>query len=89
MKLVLSRSLGFNIELNKVEITQRLWDGPDCYNWRETFAFLPVKTISGKRVWLKKVYVRRCWVVWGQSFHMEPHVEYGTFFDVIKNYERT
>ena len=72
-----------------MEITQRLWNGPDCYTWREVFAFTPVKTIGGKWIWLKKIYKQRCWVVWGTGFHMEPHVEYGTLFDVIKNYERT
>ena len=64
----------------------RIYDGADCYPWREVFAWLPVVTIGGKRVWMKKVYKRRLWVVWGTGFHMEPQVEYGTLFDVI-NYE--
>jgi hypothetical protein len=68
-----------------VEITQRIYDGPDCYPWRKTFALLPVKTVSGKYVWLKPVYKQKFWVIWGTGFHMEPHVEYGEIFDVLKD----
>lgn len=66
-------------------ITQRLYDGPDCYHWREVFAYWPVKTIGGKYVWLRKIYKRKFWAVWGTGFHMEPHVEYGTLFDMIQD----
>jgi hypothetical protein len=63
----------------------KLFDGPDCYHWRKTFAFWPVKTIGGKYVWLKKVYKQRFWAIWGPSgFHMEPEVEYAELFDVLK-----
>lgn len=59
-------------------------NGCDCYPWREVYVWWPVKTISGRRVWWKKVFERRVWVVWGQAnFHMEPHVEYATAFDLI------
>lgn len=65
---------------------ERIYDGVDSYPWRETFAFLPVKTITGKYVWLRKVYKRKFWIVWGQTgFHMEPEVEYGDLFDVLVN----
>lgn len=64
-------------------ITQRLFNGPDCYHWREVFAWLPCRTISGKYVWFRKIYKRRYWAVWGTGFHMEPHVEYGTVFDML------
>ena len=70
----------------KMEITQRLFDGPDCYPWMEVFAYWPVRTVSNKWVWCSKIYKRRYWVVWGTGFHMEPHVEYGTLFDMI-NYD--
>ena len=90
MKIVWSRSIGWNMSFNgagklrqPMEITQRIWDGPDCYPWMEVFAWLPVRTVSNKWVWCRKIYKRRYWVVWGQSFHMEPHVEYGELFDVI------
>lgn len=67
----------------EVKITQRIYTGPDCYPWRKTFAWLPVKTISGKRIWFKTVYKQRFWCVWGTGFHMEPHVEYAELFDVL------
>jgi hypothetical protein len=67
-----------------MEITQRIFDGPDCYAWREVFALWPVKTINGKYVWLRKIYKQRYWAVWGQHFHMEPHVEYAEIFDILK-----
>ena len=70
--------------LPDMNITQRIYDGCDCYDWRQVFAIWPVKTVSGKYVWLRKIYKRKFWVVWGVSFHMEPHVEYGTLFDIIK-----
>lgn len=66
-----------------MEITQRIHDGPDCYPWMEVFAWLPCRTVRGKWVWCRKIYKRRYWVVWGIGFHMEPHVEYGTLFDII------
>lgn len=73
------------VKVTDLEITSRIWDGPDCYNWREVYALWPVQTISGKWVWLRKIYKRRYWAVWGTGFHMEPHVEYGTLFDMIEN----
>lgn len=64
-------------------IQERIFDGPDCYHWRPVFAWLPVRTIRGKYVWLKKVYKRRFWAVWGNGFHMEPEVEYAELFDLL------
>jgi len=73
-------------EWKKLEITQRIYDGPDCYPWRRTFAIWPVTTINGRRIWLKTVYKRRFWAVWGTTgFHMEPEVEYAELFDVLTN----
>jgi hypothetical protein len=63
--------------------TQRIFDGPDGYHWREVFALWPVKTVSGKWVWLRKIYKQRFWVVWGTGFHMEPHAEYAELFEVL------
>lgn len=60
-------------------------DGCDCYPWHEVYAWLPVKTISGKYVWGKKLFKRKVWVVWGTGFHMEPVVEYATLFDIIND----
>jgi hypothetical protein len=66
-----------------MEVTDRIFGGPNCYTWREVYAWLPVKTISGKRVWLRKVYKQRFWAVWGRGFHMEPEVEYAEIFDIL------
>lgn len=77
------RSIGWNLERQGMEITQIITDGADCYPWREVFALWPVKTISGKYIWWKKVYKRKIWIVWGVSFHMEPEVQYATVFDMI------
>jgi len=68
-----------------MEITQRIWDGPDCYPWREVRAWLPVKTISRRYVWGRKVYKRKFWAVWGTGFHMEPEVEYAELFEILTN----
>ena len=64
--------------------TSRIYNGADCYDWREIFTFWPVKTVSGKRVWMQKIYKRKFWVVWGTGFHMEPAVEYAELFEILK-----
>lgn len=62
-----------------------VWDGPDCYPWREVRAWWPVTTVGGRRVWLKRIYKRRFWAVWGNTgFHMEPRVEYATAFEMLQ-----
>jgi hypothetical protein len=58
-------------------------DGADCYPWRKVYAWWPVKTVHGQYVWGEKVFKRKVWVVWGTGFHMEPHVQYATIFDLI------
>jgi hypothetical protein len=73
-----------NYEWDDMIITQRIFDGPDCYTWREVFAWFPIKTIGGKYVWLRKIYKQRYWGVWGTGFHMEPYVEYAELFDILK-----
>ena len=59
-------------------------------DWYETFALLPKKTVSGKWIWLKEIYCKHVWAVYGeQRFHMEPERFYGTLFDVLKEqYDR-
>jgi hypothetical protein len=54
-------------------------DGPDCYPWREVFAWLPHRTITGKTVWLKKVYKRRVLI----TFHLTPHTQWATLFEIM------
>ena len=66
-----------------MNITQIITDGADCYPWREVFAWWPVKTITGRGVWWRKIYKRRIWIVWGTGFHMEPEVQYATAFDLL------
>jgi hypothetical protein len=58
-------------------------DGAGCYPWTEYFAIFPRKTISGNRIFWKKAYKRKVWVVWGTGFHMEPETQYATTFDLL------
>lgn len=74
------------IDYIDVNITERIYNGCDCYPWRAVFALWPVKTVGGRYVWLRKIYKRKFWVVWGRSFHMEPEVEYAELFEII-NYD--
>lgn len=83
MKIAWGRSIGWNLDVRKME-QMIITDGADCYPWREVYAWLPVKTVSGKYVWRTKVFKRKVWVVWGTGFHMEPAVQYATAFDLIK-----
>jgi hypothetical protein len=68
-----------------VEITEVIVNGADCYPWTETFVIFPKKTITGKRLFWQKAFKRRVWVVWGQSFHMEPETQYATAFDMMND----
>lgn len=63
--------------------THVITTGPGTYNWRKTYAWLPVTTITGQKIWLDTVYKRRIWAVWGVGFHMETEVEYATLFDLL------
>lgn len=67
-----------------VNQTERIYNGCDCYDWRQVFALWPVKTVGGRYVWLRRIYKRRFWVVWGRGFHMEPEVEYAELFEILK-----
>jgi hypothetical protein len=84
MKLKTGRSIGWNLEYATMKITQRIYDGCDCYPWMKVFAWWPVKTIGGKYIWGRKVYKRKFWAVWGTGFHMEPEVEYAELFDILR-----
>lgn len=96
MRIVWSRSIGWNMSFNgmnkllppgykweKMKITQIITDGPNCYPWKEVYAWFPTRTVSGKYVWRQTLYKRKVWVVWGISFHSEPFVQYATDFDLI------
>lgn len=84
MKFDINRSIGWNLDRSKMEINERIYDGADCYPWRKVFAWFPVTTVSGQRIWLKSVYKRRFWAVWGTGFHMEPQNEYAELLDMLK-----
>jgi hypothetical protein len=62
-------------------------DGADCYPWQEVFAWWPVYTVSGQRVWLKRVYKRRVWIclyhLYGRSSHITSQVQYATVFELL------
>jgi hypothetical protein len=76
--------LGQPISLKDVSMEMTIIkNGAGCYPWREVFAWRPQKTIGGKKVWLRKVYKRRVWIVWGTGFHMEPAVQYATIFEIL------
>jgi hypothetical protein len=88
LKIVWSRSVGWNLDFRSLKKEGMEYtiinDGADCYPWHEVFVWWPwVTTVSGKRVWWKKVYKRRVWVVWGSGFHMEPETQYATAFDLL------
>lgn len=98
MKIVWGRSIGWNMSFNGIgkhrpdnwtpmKITQVIKDGCDSYPWREVYALWPVRTITGQRIWLEKVFKRKVWLVWGTGFHMEPEVEYATMFELIADNE--
>lgn len=86
--IVFGRSIGWNTELQgykkrKMEYSI-IHDGAGCYPWREVFVWWPwVTTVSGKRVWWRRIYKRRVWIVWGIGFHMEPETQYATSFDLL------
>jgi len=52
------------------------------HDWVQSFALIPHKTISGRWVWLQKIYIRRVWVYNG--FTDEPDTQYAELFDIIK-----
>ena len=76
-------------------IRDRFFNTPDSYKWRKTYAWLPVKTISGKMVWLREIYKQKFWasidgkITWGGNYQLHYMVEYAEFFDIIKmeNYD--
>jgi hypothetical protein len=89
MKIVWSRSIGWNIELqgykkSKMEYTI-IKNGAGCYPWMETFVVWPRKSITGKKLFWTKVFKRKVWVVWGTGFHMEPETQYATLFELLSH----
>jgi hypothetical protein len=87
MKLVWSRSIGWNIQLHGYKKKKMdyyvITDGADCYPWHEYFAILPRNTVGGTRIFWEKAYKRKVWVVWGTGFHMEPETQHATLFELL------
>ena len=55
--------------------------------WKKTFAFLPVTTISNQRVWLKFVYKRKRWLlVEPPQFPVNKFrkIEYATVDEILR-----
>ena len=50
--------------------------------WQVWFAWRPVKTISGERIWGKKIFRRQ--VVSYVDMDDWAHYEYGNIFDILK-----
>jgi hypothetical protein len=72
-------------DYQKLEPTQIITNGADCYPWTKTFLIWPRKTITGQRIGWQQAYKRRVWVVWGTGFHMEPETQYATLFEILSN----
>lgn len=55
-------------------------------NWNKIFAWFPVTTVSGQRIWFKPVYKRKVSELrsMGNSIVSHTYYEYGTLFDMLK-----
>lgn len=83
MNIDFSKSIGWNLDMQRIERTQIITDGAGCYPWTEIFVLWPRKSITGASLFWTKAYKRKVWVVWGWSMHMEPEVQYATAFDLL------
>jgi hypothetical protein len=61
-----------------------MYEDKELTPWREVFAFLPVTTMAGERVWLKNVYRREALEYGDSRLYHGPEIIYGTIFDVLK-----
>ena len=73
-------------------LRQVITDGAGCYTWREAFAWRPITTVTGQRVWFKKLYKRRVWIcLWSSPAaafaasapYVKERVQYATAFDLL------
>ena len=68
-------------------LERKIFSYPECYTWRKTIAWLPRTTVSGKRVWLKRIYKQKYYQAtpwYGQNYKMVLQVEYAEFFDLLR-----
>ncbi len=61
-----------------------VWRKIEIEPWKLWFAWRPVKTVSGERVWLKKIYRRCIWHYGGDVGSEWAILEYANIFDIIK-----
>jgi hypothetical protein len=54
-------------------------------NWKYWFAWYPVVTVNGERIWLQKCFRRKVFPFWDDMMYHSPDHEYATLFDVIQN----
>ena len=73
-----------NLRINKIDY-KIIDNGVGCYPWREYFAILPRKTISGTHIFWIKALNRKVevWVVCSSGFHMEHETQYASAFDLL------
>lgn len=67
--------------------TAKHFDYDGCYTWRRIWAWRPRRTVSGRWIWLQPIFEQQYYTATerqGDSYRMEPFVEYGDIFDVIK-----
>jgi hypothetical protein len=60
-----------------------VWRKIEIEPWQLWFAWRPVKTVGGERIWFKKIYRRCIWRYGGDNGRWGQY-EYGNIFDIIK-----
>lgn len=68
-------------------LERKIFAYPECHTWKKTFAWLPKTTVSGKRVWFKRIYKQKYYKAhpwYGQNYKMILQIEYAEFFDLLR-----
>lgn len=55
------------------------------HHWHKVFAWFPVYTIKGRRIWWDYVYKRAYWYIPAHETGVVDGVEYGDIFDVLSD----
>ena len=74
--------MNYNTAPDSVTTDGNIWRKVEIEPWRLWFAWRPVKTKTGERVWLRKIY-RRCVWHYGGDNGQWAKSEYADMFDVI------
>ena len=61
-----------------------VWRKVEVEPWRPWFAWHPITTKAGKRVWLEKVYRRCIWHYGDNVGAQHTTYEYANIFDILK-----